>query len=51
MSLLYVLSQKVNIAAIIGPRSIKDIDNAINATSLRLTAEELDFLTLKRDSI
>lgn len=51
VSLLYVLSQKVNIAAIIGPRSIKDIDNAINATSLRLTAEELDFLTLKRDSI
>lgn len=51
VSLPYVLSQKVNIAAIIGPRSIKDIDNAINATSLRLTAEELDFLNLKRDSI
>lgn len=44
VSLLYVLSQKVNIAAIIGPCSIKDIDSALNATSLRLTAEELDFL-------
>lgn len=51
ISLLYVLSQKANIAAIIGPRSKQDIDNVIRATSVRLTQEEIDYLTLKRDTL
>ncbi len=51
ISLLYVLSQKANMAAIIGPRSCKDIDNILAATKDRLSQAEIDFLTLKKDSI
>ena len=51
VSLLYVLSHKANIAAIIGPRSKRDVDNAMNAAHERLSAAEMEFLTLKRDSI
>lgn len=51
VSLLYVLSQKSNVAAIIGPRSVKDIDNAVSASDSRLTQEEMDYLTLKRDAV
>jgi lin0876 protein len=51
VSLLYVLSHKANIAAIIGPRSKRDVDNAMNAAHERLSEAEMEFLTLKRDSI
>ena len=33
------------------PRSKQDIDNVIRATSVRLTQEEIDYLTLKRDTL
>ena len=51
ISLLYVLSQKASVAAIIGPRSIKDIDNSLNASSQLLTQSEIDYLTLKTDQL
>ena len=51
ISLLYVLSQKAAVAAIIGPRSCKDIDNVLSASKTRLTQEEIEYLTLKRDSL
>lgn len=51
ISLQYVLSQKANTAAIIGPRSNKDIDNSINAMDDVLTQNEMDFLTLKVDTL
>lgn len=49
VSLLYVLSQKANVVAIIGPRSCNDIDNVIAATANRLTEEEINYLILKAD--
>lgn len=51
VSLLYVLSQEAETAAIIGPRSEKDIDNVLNAIEQRLTKEEVDYLTLKTDQL
>jgi len=51
ISLQYVLSQKANTAAIIGPRSKNDIDNSFNAMDDKLTQAEIDYLTLKTDSI
>ncbi len=51
ISLCYVLSQKANIVAIIGPRSKQDIDNVINATAIHLTQAEMDYLTLKTDTL
>lgn len=51
ISLLYVLSQKASVAAIIGPRSSKDIDNVLNASTQLLTQEEVDYLTLKSDTL
>lgn len=51
ISLLYVLSQEAETAAIFGPRSEKDIDNVFAATEQRLTKEEVEYLTLKRDEI
>lgn len=51
VSLLYVLSQEANTAAIIGPRSTKDIDNVLKATETYLTPEEIEYLTLKRDNL
>ena len=51
VSLLYVLSQKMPVAAIIGPRSEKDIDNVVNASSQRLTEAEINYLTLKTDTL
>ena len=51
ISLLYVLSQKASVAAIIGPRSCKDIDNVILASTEKLTQKEIDYLTLKTDTL
>lgn len=51
ISLLYVLSQKASVAAIIGPRSVKDIDNSLNAGGQLLTQAEIDYLTLKSDHL
>ena len=51
ISLLYVLSQKAAVAAIIGSRSCNDIDNVLSASKVRLTQEEIEYLTLKRDSL
>lgn len=51
ISLAYVLSQKAKVAAIVGPRSCKDLDNILNAASIRLTEKEIDYLTLKCDSL
>ena len=51
ISLLYVLSQKASFAAIIGPRSCKDIDNVILASTEKLTQKEIDYLTLKTDTL
>jgi hypothetical protein len=51
ISLLYVLSQKANVSAVIGPRSNKDLDNVLEAIEHRLTQEQIDFLTLKRDTL
>lgn len=51
VSLLYVLSQEAETSAIIGPRSKEDIDNVIELTAERLTKEEMDYLTLKTDSL
>lgn len=51
ISLQYVLSQKASTAAIIGPRSVVDIDHALNAMEDRLTQQEIDYLTLKQDSL
>ena len=51
ISLLYVLSQKANVSAVIGPRSKQDIDNVLKVVEKRLTQEEIDFLTLKRDTL
>ncbi len=51
ISLLYVLSQKAKVSAVIGPRSKQDIDNVLKAVDQRLTQEEVDFLTLKRDTL
>lgn len=51
LALLYVLSQKASVAAIIGPRSSEDIYNVINATSQRLSQEEIDYLLLKTDTL
>ena len=51
ISLLYVLSQKANILAVIGPRTKQDIDNVLKVINEYLTEDEIDFLTLKRDKI
>ncbi len=51
ISLQYVLSQKATVAAIIGPRDTEDIDNALHAMNDRLTPEEIEYLTLKRDTL
>lgn len=51
VSLLYVLSQKANVTAVIGPRSKQDIDNVLKAVEVRLTQEEIDYLLLKRDTL
>lgn len=50
LSLLYVLSQKASMAAIIGPRSSGDIDKAVAAAETRLSQTEIDFLTLKTEA-
>ncbi len=50
ISLLYVLSQKANVSAVIGPRSNKDLDNVLAATATRLTEKEIAYLTLKSDT-
>ena len=51
ISLLYVLSQKANVSAVVGPRSNKDLDNILAAVEHRLTPEQIDYLTLKRDTL
>ncbi|MCF0137006.1 MAG: aldo/keto reductase [Oscillospiraceae bacterium] len=51
ISLLYVLSQKAKVAAIIGPRSCRDIDNVLEAAKTTLTQAEIDYLTLKSDKL
>jgi aryl-alcohol dehydrogenase-like predicted oxidoreductase len=51
ISLLYVLSQKANVSAVIGPRSNADLDKIVAACEHRLTQEQIDFLTLKRDTL
>lgn len=50
VSLLYVLSQKAQTLAIIGPRSVKDIDNVLALSEKRLSENEIAYLTLKSDS-
>lgn len=51
VSLCYVLSQKCNVVAIIGPRDQKDLDNVLKASEKRLTQAEMDYLTLKTDTL
>lgn len=51
MSASVEITQKAAVAAIIGPRSCNDIDNVLSASKVRLTQEEIEYLTLKRDSL
>ena len=51
IALSYILCQDLPLAAIIGPRNKEEFTSTIASLGVKLTPEELDYLSLARDSI
>lgn len=49
IALAFVLNQPLNIFALIGPRTVAEFAENMEALEIKLTAEELDWLDLKND--
>ncbi|MEI4282207.1 aldo/keto reductase [Tetragenococcus halophilus] len=47
ISLAYVLNQNFPICAVIGPETINELESSIEASQIKLTAKEMDWLNLK----
>lgn len=50
IALAYVLNQEFDTCAIIGSRDRKEFDSCLEASKIKLTKKELDYLCLKSDS-
>ena len=51
IALAYVLRQAFPVFALIGPRTLWELDSCIKAISLKLTAEQIAWLNLETDSL
>ncbi len=51
IALAYVVSQPFPVAAIVGPANVRELESCCKAAEIRLTAEELDYLSLRSDSL
>ena len=51
IALAYVLCQPIDAAVIIGSRSRKEFDSCMQTLKIKLTQEELDYLSLKSDRL
>lgn len=51
IALAFILSQPLNVFALVAPRNRAECEDNIAALNLKLTPEELDWLDLKRDSL
>lgn len=49
MALAWVLNQPFNIAAVIGPERISELENSMEAAKIKLTNEEIKYLNLEID--
>ncbi len=51
IALAYVLRQSFPVFALIGPRTLSELDSCINALALKLTAAQIAWLNLESDSM
>ncbi|MCD8138702.1 MAG: aldo/keto reductase [Planctomycetaceae bacterium] len=51
IALAYVLCQPITVAAIVGSRSRKEFDSCLRTLDLKLTLQELTYLSLESDSL
>jgi len=51
IALAYVLAQPMNMYALIGPRTPREIDSSLAALDIELTTEQVAYLELKRDAM